>query len=736
MLETKATGSEYQEFLERKRYKPVDTGIDVTLATLNSKLKPFQAALTQWALRKGRAALFADTGLGKTLMQLEWARLVPGPVLVLAPLAVAQQTVKEAAKFGLECDYARSMDGSVRQITITNYEMVDHFDVSQFTGVVLDESSILKAYDGKTRTKLIELFRHTQYRLCCTATPAPNDITEIANHAEFLGVKTRAEMLAEFFVHDDDGWRLKGHAADDFYRWMSTWSMSIKSPEDIGFDGAEYELPPLTVTPHMIDANSLELARAQGQLFPMGLAGVTGRQAVRRKTLPDKVAAAAETINASNEQWVVWCGLNDEGRQMRDACPDAVLVEGADSLDSKIASIMGFIEGRHRVLISKTSICGFGLNLQNCHNMLFLGLSDSYESYYQAIRRSWRFGQESPVNVTVVLAEIERPILENVQRKEQEAAKMTQNIINNVTDYERQELGTEDDPAREYREDIATGADWTLMLGDCVARLQEVADESVDFSVFSPPFMSLYTYSDSDRDFGNCRDDSIFFEQFGYLAQELYRTMKPGRIVACHVAQVAMLLARDGVIGIKDFRGKVIEAFQSERMTYYGDVTIDKNPQAQAIRTHSKALLFAQLKKDASWLRPGLADYLLIFRKPGDNAVAIHPDISNEDWIKWAHPVWTDIRESNTLNVREGRENKDERHIAPLQLGLINRAIRLWSNPGETVLSPFAGIGSEGHEAIKLGRKFVGVELKGSYYQTAIKNLQRAETEVNQQRML
>jgi DNA modification methylase len=269
-----------------------------------------------------------------------------------------------------------------------------------------------------------------------------------------------------------------------------------------------------------------------------------------------------------------------------------------------------------------------------------------------------------------------------------------------------------------------------------VEQLKHVPDASVDFSVFSPPFQSLFTYSASDRDMGNSLNQAQFFEHYQFFLAELYRVFKPGRIVACHVSQVAATLAHDGFIGIQDFRGKVIDSFTAAGFHYYGDVTVDKNPQAQAIRTHAKGLLFAQLKKDASWLRPGLADYILIFRKPGENEVPIHPDISNDDWIQWAHPVWYDIRESNTLNVAVARENNDERHICPLQLGLIERCIRLWSNPGETVLSPFMGIGSEGYEAILLGRKFIGVELKDSYYRTAIKNLAAAHAEVNQQRLL
>jgi DNA modification methylase len=258
--------------------------------------------------------------------------------------------------------------------------------------------------------------------------------------------------------------------------------------------------------------------------------------------------------------------------------------------------------------------------------------------------------------------------------------------------------------------------------------LQLLPPDSVDLSIYSPPFLSLYTYTNSPRDLGNSASRTEFLEHFSYIVRGLHRVTKPGRLSCCHIAQVTTTKANHGVIGLVDLRGAVIESFVANGWVYHGEVCIDKDPQAQAIRTHSKALLFVQLRKDASWLRPALADYILVFRKPGDNAVPIHPDITNDDWIEWARPIWYGIRESDTLNVREGRGNDDERHLVPLQLGTIERCIRLWSNPGETVLSPFAGIGSEGFEALRRGRRFIGIELKPEYAATAVKNLRRAET--------
>ncbi len=271
-----------------------------------------------------------------------------------------------------------------------------------------------------------------------------------------------------------------------------------------------------------------------------------------------------------------------------------------------------------------------------------------------------------------------------------------------------------------------SGVDWELTNGDCVEGVAALPNDSVDLSVYSPPFISLYTYTASERDMGNCAGPGEFFEHFGFLLRELLRVTKPGRLTCCHVQQVAAMLERDGYIGLKDFRGDTIRAFQANGWIYQGEVCIDKDPQAQAIRTKAKGLLFVQMRKDSSWSRPALADYILVFRKPGDNPVPIQPDITNEQWIEWARPIWYGIRESDTLHVAEARGEDDERHICPLQLGTIERCIRLWSNPGELVLSPFAGIGSEGYEAVRLGRRFKGYELKEQYSDVAVKNLTAA----------
>jgi len=368
--------------------------------------------------------------------------------------------------------------------------------------------------------------------------------------------------------------------------------------------------------------------------------------------------------------------------------------------------------------------------------MMFLGISDSYEQYYQAIRRCWRFGQESPVNVIIITSDIERVVLENVQNKERAHQLTVAAMAGRVADYDRMALNGQSAASQEYDlQEPIQSEHYQLIHGDCREQLAAMPPDSVDFTIFSPPFLDLFSYSADPRDLGNSRDDDEFGAMYREVADGLLHVTKKGRLVAVHVAQVPAKLAHDGFIGLKDFRGLIIQIMTDTGFDYHGDVTIDKNPQAQAIRTHSKALLFKQLKKDASWLRPGLADFILLFRKPGESSVAIHPDITNEDWVTWAHPVWYGLRESDTLNKAEARTEKDEKHIAPLQLGVIERCIRLWSNPGDTVLSPFAGIGSEGYVALEHGRKFIGIELKPEYFKVAAKNLERAIAERTQMAM-
>lgn len=417
----------YQAFLEAKRAVAPEAG--VTVSEVHPMLHPWQGEIVRWAAKVGRAAIWADTGLGKTFMQCEWAKHVTGDEygLIVAPLAVCQQTVREAAKIGIKVTYVRTsaqLDGP--GIYVTNYEMVENFDPSEFRAVVLDEASILKQSDGKTRTMLIRHFEAVPYRLACTATPAPNDPEELTNQAEFLGHMSRTHMLAAYFIHDDAGWRLKGHAREPMMRWMATWALAIRKPSDMGYDDTGYDLPGLNVVPHLIDVP----IEAEGQLFPTDLGGVGGRAKVRQETLAARCERAADLVAAEpDEPWLIWCGLNAEAQMLADLIPGSVNVDGSWAPEAKAQALLDFADGKIKRLITKPSIASMGLNWQHCARMVFVGLSDSYEQYYQAIRRCYRYGQTRVVDAHIVLSELESQIAANVARKEREASDVTSQLV-------------------------------------------------------------------------------------------------------------------------------------------------------------------------------------------------------------------------------------------------------------------------------------------------------------------
>jgi hypothetical protein len=934
----------YAEFLAHKSWQ--DTASGFTAHDVNPLLFDFQQDVVGWATRKGKAALFLDCGLGKSAIQLDWARLVHdhtgGDVLVLAPLAVAQQTRREAEKFHIAAPVAicRTQDDVRAGINIANYEMLQHFDPAHFAGVVLDESSILKSQDGKTRTAIIEAFRATPYRLACTATPAPNDHMELGNHAEFLGAMTRAEMLAMFFTHDGGDtsqWRLKRHAERAFWEWVASWAVLMRRPADLGYPDGGFALPPLNVITDVIDVGMA----TDDALFVDEARTLTEQRQARKASLSARVAAVAERVNASTEPVIIWCDLNAESEALAAAIPGAVEVTGSNSpeykevaaewfqgkiclcgrrefqrarqtdeptltisvtttsgtgpsglrtpphtrsttarldlsttgsttettstsglgehqssrlnttppaglltpkiqneenkrsghrasgnwptqtsdspngsedsaspqstttrcsttkeasaLSAEPRSVMepdaaspsitatsqapsevfsavsatsgsesstttqtgsngqpctcGHAAGR-RVLVSKSSIFGWGLNFQHCSNMEFVGISHSWEAYYQAIRRCWRFGQDNPVQVTITVSNMETPVVDNIRRKEADSVRLAEGMVEHTAAILTSDIhGTTRDVA-DYVTGEATGDGWRMIHGDCVEQVATLPDESVGFSVFSPPFASLYTYSNSDRDMGNSKDLDQFAEHFRYLVRELYRVLKPGRLVSFHCMNLPTSKVRDGYIGIEDFRGDLIRAFREEGFIFHSEVVIWKDPVIAMQRTKALGLLHKQIKKDSCMSRQGIPDYLVTMRKPGVNPDPVEgpfdhyegdspPDTrpgpgdrySIEVWQRYASPVWMDINPSDTLQYRSAREHDDERHICPLQLQVIHRALQLWSNPGDMVLSPFAGIGSEGWESIRMGRRFIGVELKSSYYREACRNLKVAVQE-------
>lgn len=428
---------EYNEFLKNKRFVLESSGFDVDKNSLNPKMYDFQKDICRWALKKGKACIFADCGLGKTIIQLEWAKQIcehtNGNILILAPLSVCEQTKREGLTFGYDVNICESQEDTISGINITNYEKLDKFVSKEFVGIVLDESSILKSYSGKIRTSIIDNFSGTPYKLACTATPAPNDYMELGNHSEFCGVMTRAEMLSMFFVHDGgqtSKWRLKGHAEDVFWQWLSSFSVFIDNPINLGYEVCGYDLPELAIHEIVVD-NSNAIKQNLS---------LTERRQARKDSLKQRCSKASEFVNSSDDQWLVWCDLNDESHMLHGLIGDSVEVQGSDSDKHKSQSMLRFSNGDIKCLVTKPRIAGYGMNWQNCHNMIFTGLSDSYEQYYQAIRRCWRFGQKEKVNVYIIISAKEGCVKDNIERKQNDFVKMQSEMIELTKEITKKEL--------------------------------------------------------------------------------------------------------------------------------------------------------------------------------------------------------------------------------------------------------------------------------------------------------
>ena len=713
--------TEYKEFLQTKQKSHVLSGFDVDLKELNKSMFDFQKFIVKRALKAGKYAIFADCGLGKTLMQLEWAKQVNKhtnkPVLILAPLAVSGQTIKEGAKFGINvCKY----DGGETPIKISNYEQLDNIDCRKFAGVVLDESSILKNFEGQTKKLIIDSFENTPYKLACTATPSPNDPMELGNHAEFLDVMSRNEMLAMYFVHDGGEtakWRLKGHATKLFYQFVGSWAIMLNKPHDIGFEMEGYHLPCL----NLLERQIITPKRDNGSLFNDAIISATNFNKELRLTKVERLDEAAKIVNDSDENFIIWIKQNEEGEALKKLIPDAVEVKGSDSPEYKEKMLLGFANNEFRVLITKTKIAQFGLNYQNCRNQIFASLDFSFEGLYQAIRRSYRFGQKNEVNIYLITTDTMANVKQSIDQKQKQFEIMQDEMSKAVNANLSGQLMT----TASYDTEMVKNDQYFIKRGDCVQLIKELKDESIGLSVFSPPFAELYTYSSHLEDMGNSKDYNEFLTQFGFLIKELHRVMMQGRNVAVHCMDLPIQKGKEGFIGLRDFSGMILKAFEEAGFIYHSRVTIWKDPVVEMQRTKALGLLHKQVKKDSTMSRVGIPDYVMIFRKDGERVNPVtNTDIPVDLWQKYASPVWMDIDYGNTLQgYRNGREDNDEKHICPLQLDTIERLIHLYSNKGDTVFTPFMGIGSEVFQAVKMDRYGIGFESKESYFDLARSNL-------------
>jgi len=723
----------YANFLKGKQKNHILSGFDISTSEVNNNMFDFQKFIVKRALNAGKYAIFADCGLGKTFMQLEWAKHVINktgmPVLILAPLAVTGQTIQEGKKFGINAVKWSNAPSSSNCIYVANYEQLDNIDTSVFSGVVLDESSILKNFEGQTKKLIIDKFSQTPYKLACTATPSPNDPMELGNHSEFLDVMSRNEMLAMYFVHDGgetSKWRLKGHATKLFYQFIGSWAIMLNKPHDIGFEMQGYHLPSL----NLLERQIVTPKRDNGSLFNDAIISATNFNQELRLTKIERLDEVVKIVNGIDENFIIWIKQNEEGELLKKLIPDAIEVKGSDSPEYKEKMLLGFANNEYRVLITKTKIAQFGLNYQNCRNQIFASLDFSFEGLYQAIRRSYRFGQKNEVNIYLITTDTMANVKQSIDNKQKQFEIMQDEMSKAVNT----SLNGKIMESVNYDTEEVKNDQYFIKRGDCIQLIKGLKDESVGLSVFSPPFAELYTYSSHLEDMGNSKDYNEFLTQFGFLIKELHRVMMQGRNVAVHCMDLPIQKGKEGYIGLRDFSGMILKAFEDAGFIYHSRVTIWKDPVVEMQRTKALGLLHKQVKKDSTMSRVGIPDYVMIFRKDGDRCNPVNnTDIPVDLWQKYASPVWMDINYGKTLQgYRNGRDDNDEKHICPLQLDTIERLIHLYSNKGDAVFTPFMGIGSEVFQAVKMDRYGIGFELKESYFDLAKSNMSDCVNSKNQ----
>lgn len=712
---------DYKEFLSKKRRNHTFTGFEISDNELNCNLKDFQKYIVKVAVKAGKYAIFADTGLGKTLMQLDWANIISKntnkPVLILAPLAVSDQTINEALKFGLHCENLKS-DVFGFGVYITNYEQLDNIDTTQFSGIVLDESSILKNFTGATRNLLIEKFKYTPYKLACTACGSPNDDLELGNHSEFLDVLTSKDMRSIFFTTDknrNDGnkYRLKKHGVNEFFAWVNSWSVMLSKPSDLGFSDEGYILPPINYIERecAVDTTDFE----NGKLFKDTRVSATVYNKELKNTIENRLSEVVKIVTEEkpNETFLIWIERDDEGEYLRKRITEAIEVKGSDTKEFKKQTLIDFSNNKFRVLITKPKIARFGLNFQYVKdpNMIFASLSFSFESLYQSIRRMYRFGQIKIVNIYLITISTMENVKKSIEEKERNFNRMRSamvKMLNKTKKYEIMEI---------EREEVKT--EWYhLIKGDSTQLIKEIPDNLVKFTFFSPPFSNMYVFSDAIQDLSNCENYSEFMRHFEFIVPELYRITRSGRMVAMHIMQTTTLKGDDGFYSIVDFRGDVIRLFEKYGFYLHAEVTIRKDPQMAAIRTKNHQLMHGTTKKNSLINRPGLADYIVVMRKDKqvDELEPVNREIPFDKWCDYAEPVWMDINESDTLQFRNARHENDERHITATQIEPIKRLLMMYTNKGDLCYTPYSGSGTELNQFLTYDCKAIAHELKDSYF--------------------
>lgn len=757
----------YLERLAAKTPRPDFTGLS-TVPPLGSHLMRHQRHCVEFGLQLGRFGLFLDTGMGKTLVEHEYgihaAEASNGRTLILCPLAVAQQQKREAERFGYPARVIRDMDDAGPGLNICNYERHELLRFEEFGALILDEASILCNFTGATSRALRQKSAGHRWRVGAAAVPAPNDAMELGQHCEFLGVMPSNEMLMRWFTSDQTQlgkYRLRGWGELPFWDWMASWSRMAGHPRDLGFPVDGFDLPPLRIIRHQVDS---AVQPPEGTLFTIA-ASATDIHDIKRQTAAGRADLVCSLLaDEPDEPWVIWVDTDYEAdavcaalkRLNRDRIID---VRGSMPVSMKEERLERFSTAAEPLwMVSKPSIAGLGLNWQHAARAAFVGRTYSYLQFYQALRRQWRFGQQRPVHAHLAIAEGEEIIGRALDRKAEEHRRMQTQMVaamgrqreaaarSVIIPYVPKHEATAPDwlggvavPCL----DSKVGRDFALFHGDCVKVLEALPDNSVDIAVYSPPFSGLYIYSDSLADMGNCANDEEFLATYRFLCEELYRVLRPGRLALVHCKHLVYYQNARGSAGVRDFPGELIRVHQSAGFDLHGPpITVWRCPVREMTKTKAHGLLYKQLRADSTFSRQGLPEYILPLRKwPRTDAekALVVPVTHTKDnfpldqWQEWASPVWVSegltldcmpvwgcpalggqLRETDVLQAQ--REPQDEKHICPMPLDIIRRCIEMWSNPGEILVSPFGGIGSEPHEALKLGRRAIAVELKGSYF--------------------
>lgn len=805
----------YSEFLEEKDKDDKGAGFEVPRESLNPMLFEWQKDIVEWMLRKGRVLIGLNCGLGKGPIQLEGLKLVNErenkPTIMFAPPGVKTQfKAIEAPKFGYDINVVDEDEDIINGINITNYERLMkketikeyekeiyfkfwfhcqpveikrtddtiqverfRFDPRQFGAVALDEASILKHYGAKTRERLTRFAENIPFRICATATPAPNDIYELGSYAEFLGIMKSRQIKAKYFIQDGNTstkFRLMKPAIKKWWEFVSKWAIIINSPSDLGYSNEGFDLPEFKIVNHVLKDNQ----PSPGMLIPMPAKTLPETERIKKKTIKERMNKVAEIASADNDHKLIFIRRNEEGILLNKLIPDSVEVAGRHSDEVREDRLIGFAQGKYKHLITKPGIGGFGLNLQQyCHRIISGNVNYSNEERYQYERRVYRFGQEKDVQHDIVTMDTEDNILFKLREKEEKMEQSAIEVIKNMNihDLNKQQKTRKDKTGYEENEHISEY--WKVLLGDSCTRVNELEDYSLDTIITSVPFPAMYAYTNFDEDIGNYETAEDLCKHLKYVFAGLLPKMKPGAMAHIHIAQGVAFQNRHGYQGLWDFRGPLVKMMQDIGWEFYSEITVEKDPQTQAARNHSLPLMQKTVFTDAASLGASVPDYLILFKVPGEKekvtALLSDPTIQGkynspdgwitmDMWINWASNVWLMYRkgmkwweginvtrvlgallnnktgERNGFGIRSARDEEEEKHLCELQLDIIERCVAIHTKPGDLVCDPFSGIGSVGFQSLLMGRRYVGIELKKSYWLTSIKNLEYCEHKIKQQK--